>query len=491
MARRGSGSLARLTKETLLYLPAIGGPALVGVLGLVVLTRLVSPAVYGRYAVALSVATMAAAVLGDWLTPTLIRFHSEPGEGRGGELRQFLVLAWASSVAATVIVVVSLGLIFPLALTAAAVALAVALIHQKLGLAVLRAKLLTRSYSMISVAVSLVSFAAGIGWYLPTRRIDVLLWATSIVLVASLLPVARIAGIARRDLAGSVDRARIRELSSFGIPIVVTAVGAQALLLADRYLLTTLSGEAAAGLYVPNYAIAERAIGFAFTPLFSALYPLAARAWASDDRKEAVRYLTLSHRMFVVAGGYVCLVLVLMGDRVAGFMLGDEFVEGSSVIGLVALGNLAWFEGILFHQPLELDKRTRAITMQALTAGVLNIGLNLALIPPFGLMGAAWATLASYAAYTVTAYLWSKRSVGLQAEVPWATIWRVGVFGLLAWGAATVVETSGWGDVVFLASSAVSYIMWLLLTREPVVGELRALRGARSARAASAGRPNE
>jgi O-antigen/teichoic acid export membrane protein len=481
MTRAGSGSLARLTKETLLYLPAIGGPALVGVLGLVVLTRLVSPAAYGRYAVALSVATMAAAVLGDWLTPTLIRFHSEPGEGRRGELRQYLVLAWASSVAATLIVLLSLGFIFPLALTAAAVVLAVALIHQKLGLAVLRAKLLTRSYSMISVAVSLASFALGIGWYLATRRIEVLLWATVIVLVASLLPAARIAGILRSDLAGSVDRRRIRELTSFGIPIIVTAVGAQALLLADRYLLTTLSGEAAAGLYVPNYAIAERAVGFAFTPLFSALYPLAARAWAREDREEAVRFLTLSHRMFVVLGGYVCLVLVLMGDRVAELMLGDDFVEGSSIIGLVALGNLVWFAGILFHQPLELDKKTRAITVQALTAGVLNIGLNLALIPPFGLMGAAWATLGSYAAYTVTAYLWAKRSVGLQAEVPWASIWRVGAFGLLAWGATRVIETSGWGDVVFLASSAVSYIIWLLLTGEPVVRELRALMQARSA----------
>lgn len=491
MTRAGSGSLARLTKETLLYLPAIGGPALVGVLGLVVLTRLVSPAAYGRYAVALSVATMAAAVLGDWLTPTLIRFHSEPGEGRRrGELRQYLVLAWVSCVGATLIVVVSVGFMFPFALTAAAVALSAALIHQKLGLAVLRAKLLTRSYSMISVAVSLASFGAGIGWYLATRRIEVLLWATAIVLLASLLPAARIAGVVRGDLAGSVDRTRVRELTSFGIPIVVTAVGAQALLLADRYLLTTLSGEAAAGLYVPNYAIAERAVGFAFTPLFSALYPLAARAWARDDRGEAVRFLTLAHRMFVVAGGYVCLILVLMGDRVADLMLGDDFVEGSSIIGLVAAGNLLWFAGILFHQPLELDLRTRAIALQALTAGVLNIALNLALIPPFGLMGAAWATLGSYAAYTVTAYLWSKRSVGLQADVPWATIWRVGAFGLLAWAAMRAVDTSGWGDVVFLASSAVSYIIWLLLTREPVVGELRALMRARSARATSAG-PSE
>ena len=481
MTRAGPGSLARLSKETLLYLPAIGGPALVGVLGLVVLTRLVSPAAYGRYAVALSVATMAAAVLGDWLTPTLIRFHSEPGGERKGELRQYLVLAWASSLGATLIVLLSLGFLFPFALTAAAVALAVALIHQKLGLAVLRAKLLTRSYSMISVAVSLASFAAGIVWYLATRRIEVLLWATAIVLVASLLPVARIAGILRSDLEGSPDRARLRELSSFGIPIIVTAVGAQALLLADRYLLTTLSGEAAAGLYVPNYAIAERAVGFAFTPLFSARYPRAARAWAREDREEAVRFLTLSHRMFVVVGGYVSLVLVLKGDWVAGFMLGDDFVEGSSIIGLVALGNLVWFEGILFHQPLELDKRTKAITMQALTAGALNVGLNLALIPPFGLMGAAWATLGSYAVYTVTAYLWSKRSVGLQAEVPWASLWRVGVFGLLAWGATKVVETSGWGDVVFLASSGVSYIIWLLLTGEPVVRELKTLMQAGSA----------
>lgn len=482
MTRPGQRSLVVLAKEALLYVPAIGGPAIVGILGLVILTRLVSPAAYGRYALALSVATMAAAVLGDWLTPTLIRFHSEPGSAtRRGELRQYVVLAWLSSLAAAVFVVFALGFIFPVALTGAAVALAVALIHQKLGLAVLRAKLLTRAYSFISVAVALVSFGAGIGWFLASDRIEVLLWASSAVLVVSLLPIARLAHIAREDLSGSVDRSRLRTLTSFGVPIVITAVGAQALLLADRYLLTTLSGEAAVGLYAPNYAIAERAVGFAFSPLFGALYPLAARAWARNDRVEAIGFLTLSHRLFVVVGGYVTLVLILLGDRISALMLGSDFTEGSSIIGLVALGNLVWFEGILFHQPMELDRRTRAITVQALAAGALNIVLNLVLIPPFGLMGAAWATLASYVAYTGTAYVWARTSVGLQAEVPLATIWRVVVFGLLAWGAFAVVDPSGLGNVIFLAASFISYIIWLLVTREPIAKELRTFMQGRSA----------
>jgi O-antigen/teichoic acid export membrane protein len=481
MTRPGSRSLAVLAKETLLYLPAIGGPAIVGVLGLVVLTRLVSPAAYGRYAVALSVATMAAAVLGDWLAPTLIRFQSEPGETRrAGDLRHYLVLAWVSSVIAAVFVILSLGFILPVGLTAAGAVLAVALIQQKLGLAVLRAKLLTRAYSLVSVVIALLSFGAGIGWYLATRHTDVLIWATSIVLIASLLPIARMAHIARTDFHGAVEGGRLRELTSFGVPIIITAVGAQALLLADRYLLTTLSGEAAVGLYVPNYAIAERAMGFAFSPLFNALYPLAARAWARDDHDEAIGFLTLSHRLFLVIGGYVALLLVLVGDRISALMLGSDFTKGSSIIGLVALGNLVWFEGILFHQPLELAKKTRAIMVQALSAGVLNVGLNLALIPPFGLMGAAWATLGSYVAYTVTAYLWAKSSVGRQAEMPVATVWRVGAFALVALGVSAATQPTGAGDVVFIVAATVSYPLWLLLTGEPVVKELRAVMQARS-----------
>lgn len=481
MAKTESRSLAVLSKEILLYIPAIGGPAIVGVLSLIVLTRLLSPTAYGEYAVALSVATMAAAVLGDWLTPTLIRFHgSYKDETREAFLRPYLVLAAGSSLVAAAVVIGSLGFIFSVALTASAVALATALIHQKVGLAVLRAKLRTGAYSAISIGAALCSFGLGIAWYLATERIDVLLWGTSIVLILTLLPIARLAGLSGTDIGGSLDRPHLRSLMSFGVPIIITAVGAQALLLADRYLLTTISGTEAVGLYVPNYAIAERAVSFAFAPLFNAVYPLAARAWAQENRVEAVNLLTISHRLFLVVGGYVVILLILFGDELSALMLGSDFVEGGAIVGIVALGNLVWFEGILFHQPLELDKRTRVVTIQALAAGALNIGLNIILIPPYGLMGAAWATMISYVGYAATAFVWSKRAVGIQARFPLATLWRLTAFGVLAWIALGLLDPSGTDQIWFLLASTILYVLWLLATKEPVITELRTLMGASS-----------
>jgi O-antigen/teichoic acid export membrane protein len=465
-------SLAVLTKEVLLFIPSIGGPALVGIVGLILLTRLLSPSAYGHYALAYAVATTSAAVLSDWITPTFIRFEGETSTRSSDIIGNSFVLTCVMSMVGAIFAFASLVAVFPIALSLGAVALSLALPFYKISLAALRANLMTKRHSLLAVVISLIAFSTGLAGYYVTKDVSALLWGAALVHALALLPALRWTGFSVAELIEGIDRTKLGAMLAFGTPIIVTALGAQALLLADRYLLAALASPAAVGLYVPNYAIAERTMGFAFTPLFGALYPLAARAWAQGDRPKALEFIQLTQRLFLIFGGLAAILLVLMGDQLAQAMLGERFARGNAVIGLVALGNLIWFQGILFHQPLELDKRTKVISAQVLVAGAINIGLNLLLIPRYGLMGAAWATLLSYATYTVMAYIWSKKTVAAYLSLPYATILRLVFFFSFVAVVFDFVSPTGGASLLFAAATKCAYPFWLLVTRETLIAEL-------------------
>ena len=81
-------------------------------------------------------------------------------------------------------------------------------------------------------------------------------------------------------------------------------------------------------------------------------------------------------------------------------------------------------------------KKTRVIAMGTLMAAGVNILCNALMIPRFGMMGAAVATLISYAALFVFHYLIAKFAIGGEAFT-----FRLTLFlpGLLAVGAASAV----------------------------------------------------
>jgi O-antigen/teichoic acid export membrane protein len=68
---------------------------------------------------------------------------------------------------------------------------------------------------------------------------------------------------------------------------------------------------------------------------------------------------------------------------------------------------------------------------------LLNLALNLALVPRFGLQGALWATLASYMIGVAVSYSLGRRSLAL--PIPWSALAR------------TLIAAAGMGAAVHFA----------------------------------------
>jgi O-antigen/teichoic acid export membrane protein len=112
-------------------------------------------------------------------------------------------------------------------------------------------------------------------------------------------------------------------------------------------------------------------------------------------------------------------------------------------------------------------------------AGALaNIGLNLVLIPPFGVNGAVAATVASYA-LTIPIAIWVSRSIWV-VPFEWTRLATIAVAGIVAGVTASRVDF-GVAPIVALvavpAAGVALYVALLLLLRFPSPEEWRTLRG--------------
>ena len=85
------------------------------------------------------------------------------------------------------------------------------------------------------------------------------------------------------------------------------------------------------------------------------------------------------------------------------------FEESSRVVGPLAFSAVAFAAYIVVAIGVGRAKRTQFNWVVTGAAAAVNIGLNLILIPPYGMMGAAVATIAAYSVMFVGMVWWSQR----------------------------------------------------------------------------------
>ncbi len=250
-------------------------------------------------------------------------------------------------------------------------------------------------------------------------------------LTASLSSLAMLAPVILSRLAPP-DRAKLKSMLGFGVPLVLAGVGSMVVQVSDRPILARAAGLAAAGVYGTCYKLG---IGMM---LLVGMFDQAWKPFILEraDRPDAGALIARVLTYFTTLASWAFLAIVFfIGPLVTAPLLGGKslihpsFWSGLPVVPIVTLGYL--FSGFYFVMlaPLMLDKRTGAISAATWAGALVNLGANWFLIPRLGMMGAAWATLAAYVAMAVAVWALGRDSRAVPYE--WT---RLG--GLAAWTAA-------------------------------------------------------
>jgi O-antigen/teichoic acid export membrane protein len=401
------------------YLPVNLAQGLVGLLTIIVFTRLLSPEDYGVYAIAYSGMVLAHTFLFTWTEAAMARFQAQARE-RGEVADHMLTLYRAWSL---------LGLGFPLLAGAAVWAMPM---HQELKVAVCAglAAILFRSCIKLAqerrradgevASAATLDIVQTIGGF----AVGAALAAVGMGGASPLIGSAAVAAVClvfvfpgeRKLMAGGHwQPRRAREYAGYGVPISLSLILSLIIASTDRFVLGAVLGEAAVGIYHAGYSLANRTLDVVFVWLGMAGGPALVAAFERGG-KTALGPVARDQASFMLLLTLPATVgLALVALPLSELLIGPAMAQGAArVVPWIAVGG--FFSGVTtyyLHQAFTLGRRT-GLLMAAMTlpAG-LNLVLNFALVPRFGLDGAMWATTASYAVGAIASWGLGRRVLAL------------------------------------------------------------------------------
>jgi len=271
----------------------------------------------------------------------------------------------------------------------------------------------------------------------------------------------------REQLGLQFSRPLLREMNRFGIPLVPAALALIAVNFSDRFFLVHLAGLDEVGLYEIGVRIASAMV--LLLTAFRMAWP--AFAYSIEDDGEARRTYAYVLTYLVVVASWLALALGLLAPWLVRLLTQPEFYAGERVVAPLAFGGMAYAAYIVMAIGVGRAKRTQFNWLITGLAAVVNVVLNLLLIPPYGMMGAAVATVAAYGVMFVAMTWYAQRVF----PVPYQ--WRRVV---TAAGAAVALLLAGkaLGGLAAALALTLAYPLALLLLGFFQPREVRRLRAA-------------
>jgi O-antigen/teichoic acid export membrane protein len=197
-----------------------------------------------------------------------------------------------------------------------------------------------------------------------------------------------------------------------------------------------MRGPEAGGLYTAGYRLIE-SLMFLSSSFYIVVFPILSRLYAHGG-EERLRYAYtqsikfISLLLFPVSAGVAALAVPILR-----LVYGEEFVPGAPALAVV--GCVVGLQGlsVVMGRLLIVVHRLGAIIRVSLITVVVNVGLNLLLIPRLGIVGVAIAGVASEA--VVVLLNWVALGGAVKRPNLIADLWRIALaafgMGLVVWWA--------------------------------------------------------
>ena len=212
-------------------------------------------------------------------------------------------------------------------------------------------------------------------------------------------------GYRRYQLGFQFDRSLLRAMNRFGLPLVPSALALWAINLIDRFFINGYKGQAENGVYSLAVRISSVII-FAMTA-FQLAWP--AFAYSIKDDREARRTYSYVLTYLLFATCWLSLALGVLAPWLVRILATDEFHRSAEAVPLLCFATAAYSGYSVLAIGIGRMRQTQFNWVVSGAAAVINVVLNVILIPRYGMIGAAIATLAAYVALFAGMWLRSRR----------------------------------------------------------------------------------
>ncbi|CAI0756829.1 colanic acid exporter [Serratia entomophila] len=180
-------------------------------------------------------------------------------------------------------------------------------------------------------------------------------------------------------------------LFSVGLPLAVSSLSIVIYTRIDQLMLGNMLGTQAVGWYSAATTLAQ---GWVFVPMamITSLMPGIAGSRQPEEQAYRIRLLNLIVLMISLP---VLLFFVWFAQPVIELLYGAEFQPSAAILAVCTLTAMFGALGTVSYRSMVLFSGYRFIALKMPIVAVINVVLNILLIPRYGLMGAAISTLFS------------------------------------------------------------------------------------------------
>lgn len=433
-----SGYLRRLATTGAAYTAASIFSKLIAVALLPLYTRYLTKTDYGEAEVLFAAVVAASIVIRLGVIEAVLRFYYKAGEDPDEVVAtSFAALFWFGTAAALVALPfagpISEALLVHSAPELARIAIGglwVLTLHEYL-LTLFRLEERARAFFLVTIANVLAAIALTIVLVVGEGE-----GARGLLLGSYVSGAAFVLGLIvvhRRRLSLWIDRALLRRMLRFGLPTMPAELSLYALNFVDRIIILRSLGAAEAGLYSLAVKFAQavnvlvRGFQLAWPPL----------AYSIRDDDEARRAYAAVVTWFLAACAFVVVGMWLFSRWIARTLAAPEFFQSYEAVGLVSTAVTLY---ALYMVQLVILGRTGRTEFNFPATGaalVVNVALNLILVPPLGIVGAGIALVASYLVVVALMYAFTQRLFPVPYE--WARLTRIVIVSTLLVGLAELL----------------------------------------------------
>lgn len=187
------------------------------------------------------------------------------------------------------------------------------------------------------------------------------------------------------------DHVLWRTLASGSFPFAATSVLSLVYVRIDVLFLSYLSGSATVGLYEAATSLAVRVNVLAYIVNLS-LYPFLSYRFAQDRRSLRIYTARAIHQL-LIPGFLAAVVFWAFSREIIALLYGEEFLGATGALRYFALITPLRMIGHSLAIALRASDRQGQSTIAVAVAALLNVALNVLLIPRYHMMGAVVATI--------------------------------------------------------------------------------------------------
>ncbi len=210
----------------------------------------------------------------------------------------------------------------------------------------------------------------------------------------------------RYQLGFQFDRRLLRQMNRFGLPLVPSALALWAINLIDRFFIIHFKGQAENGVY--SLAVRISSVIIFLMTAFQLAWPAFAYSIRDDGHARRTYAYVLTYLLFTTC--WMSLALGSLAPWIVHLLAHNpHFARAAKAVPVLCFATAAYSGYTVLAIGIGRTRQTQFNWVVSGAAALVNIALNIALIPPYGMMGAAIATLVAYVVLFVGMWVRSRR----------------------------------------------------------------------------------